>query len=550
MSSLYQTERPTRFSDMIGQEQISNTLRAQVRAGKLAHAYLFIGPAGCGKTTYARIIAKAANCECPVDGEPCGECDSCKSVAAEENSDILELDAASNNGVDDIRKIIENVSYKATGRCKVVILDECHMLSPAASNALLKTLEEPPKNVIFVLCTTEENKVLDPIKSRCQQFNLQAVPAKRVAAYLEEVCKKYNKTFEKDALVLISLHSGNSVRTSLSLLESFMDVDNITTEAVAERLGIAGEDATFDILKGVATGDIIKSLTAVEGVLNMGRSVLTLVRSIFRAIRDTESLLYGAEKDSIFNTEAYKARLFEFAASGVTVDMLDRFAAALSDKVLSHSADKLNLDLRMEAAIRTAVEQESAVADLVRRVKALEDRVAKLEAHPVAALPENRERHEVETSEEIEEKTEAEESSEFSPVMDGEDIPFDVDDLSDFHFSDESVSQVGMSEPAPEPDNVVPFQKTEKPVGAEEKAAPAVQSEEEPVKEKPAEKPSKVKLPKGVEVETISAADFLGDSFTADSQKPDVSKAGEAAKPLVPSGDDLPPLGFSGFLWQ
>lgn len=186
--ALYRQWRPADFTSMVGQEAIVRTLRNQVASGRIAHAYLFCGTRGTGKTSTAKIMARAVNCEQPVDGNPCGECPSCKRILAEESLDIIEMDAASNNGVDEIRELRDNVKYPPqNGRYKVYIIDEVHMLSTQAFNALLKTLEEPPESVIFILATTEPQKLLPTILSRCQRFDFGRIPAGQIADRLQQI---------------------------------------------------------------------------------------------------------------------------------------------------------------------------------------------------------------------------------------------------------------------------------------------------------------------------------------------------------------------------
>lgn len=186
--ALYRQWRPTDFSSMVGQEAIVHTLRNQIQSGRIAHAYLFCGSRGTGKTSTAKIMARAVNCEHPVNGDPCGECASCKRILAEESLDVMEIDAASNNGVDEIRDLRDNVKYPPqNGKYKVYIIDEVHMLSAAAFNALLKTLEEPPEYVIFILATTEPQKLLATILSRCQRFDFGRIPAHQLAGRLQQI---------------------------------------------------------------------------------------------------------------------------------------------------------------------------------------------------------------------------------------------------------------------------------------------------------------------------------------------------------------------------
>ena len=257
--SLYRKYRPARFEDMFGQEHIRTVLKRQCETGKVSHAYLFCGTRGTGKTTSAKILAKAVNCENPQNGEPCGKCASCISIDNGTATDVIELDAASNNGVDDIRDICEQVVYPpASLKKRVYIIDEVHMLSAGAYNALLKTLEEPPEHVIFILATTELQKIPPTILSRCQRFEFRRIQPEDITACLLSVAGKENINLEKNAAELLAELADGSMRDSLSLLESCVAAGNgdaITVETVSRQLGIAQDGTVAGILKAVAAHD-------------------------------------------------------------------------------------------------------------------------------------------------------------------------------------------------------------------------------------------------------------------------------------------------------
>ena len=219
--SLYRKYRPDSFSSMIGQEHIIRTLVNQIRKGAVSHAYLFTGSRGTGKTTTAKIFARAINCEHPLaDGSPCGKCAACVALSQPANMDIVEMGAASNNGVDEIRYLLEKVKFAPVdGKYKVYIVDEVHMLTIQAFNALLKTLEEPPEHTVFILATTEVQKVPATILSRCQRFDFRLVPADKITALLGDIFEKEGKAYQKEALALIAEAGGGCVRDSLSLAE-------------------------------------------------------------------------------------------------------------------------------------------------------------------------------------------------------------------------------------------------------------------------------------------------------------------------------------------
>ncbi|MBP5297922.1 MAG: DNA polymerase III subunit gamma/tau, partial [Lachnospiraceae bacterium] len=238
-TALYRKFRPANFSDVKGQDHIVTTLVNQLKAGRIGHAYLFTGTRGTGKTSVAKIFARAVNCENPVDGNPCGECPTCKAIASGAAMNVMEIDAASNNGVDNIRDIVEEVSYSpALGKYKVYIIDEVHMLSIGAFNALLKTLEEPPSYVIFILATTEVHKIPITILSRCQRYDFRRIGIDVISDRLKELVDKENVVVEEKALKYIAKVADGSMRDALSLLD----------QCIAFHLG---KDLTYDMVLDV-----------------------------------------------------------------------------------------------------------------------------------------------------------------------------------------------------------------------------------------------------------------------------------------------------------
>ena len=241
-TALYRKFRPDRFEDVKGQDHIVTTLKNQIKADRIGHAYLFTGTRGTGKTTIAKLFAKAVNCEHPVDGSPCGECRSCKTIASGASVNVIEIDAASNNGVDNIREIIDEVSYSPVeGKYKVYIIDEVHMLSIGAFNALLKTLEEPPSYVIFILATTEVHKIPITILSRCQRYDFKRINIDTIADRLQELMDKEQVAVQDKALRYIAKTADGSMRDALSLLD----------QCIAFHFG---EKLTYDKVLGVMGG--------------------------------------------------------------------------------------------------------------------------------------------------------------------------------------------------------------------------------------------------------------------------------------------------------
>ena len=258
--------RPQRFSDMVGQEHIARTLKNAIRTGHIAHAYLFVGPRGIGKTTSARIFAKALNCKRPVDGEPCCECSSCKSIADETNVDIIEIDAATHTQVDKAREICEDVLHlPIASKYKIYIIDEVHMLSKGAFNALLKTLEEPPAHVKFIFATTEIRKVPVTILSRCQRFDLQRLSIETLMQLFHKIIAAENLKADEEALEMVARAADGSARDGLSMLDQAIVLGDgkIKTETVIEMIGLADRTQTLALFEHLIAGsipDVLKNL--------------------------------------------------------------------------------------------------------------------------------------------------------------------------------------------------------------------------------------------------------------------------------------------------
>ena len=275
-TALYRKYRPDQFEDVKGQEHIVTTLKNQIRAGRIGHAYLFCGTRGTGKTTVAKIFARAVNCENPVDGSPCGECPSCKAIAAGTSMNVIEIDAASNNGVENIRQIREEVSYSpAEGRYKVYIIDEVHMLSIGAFNALLKTLEEPPSYVIFILATTESHKIPITILSRCQKYDFRRISIDTIAGRLLDLMKQEQVEVEEKAIRYVAKAADGSMRDALSLLDqciAFYLGQELTYDRVLDVLGAVDTEVFSRLLRAVLAGNVTEAIRVLEDLIIQGRS--------------------------------------------------------------------------------------------------------------------------------------------------------------------------------------------------------------------------------------------------------------------------------------
>ena len=295
--------RPMTFDDVVGQEHVVRTLRHAIEANRIANAYLFIGPRGIGKTTLSRIFAKALNCTHPGQSggdaaspsvEPCGECDNCKEIAAGRSIDVTELDAASHNKVEDVKPIIEAVQFKPTSsKYKIFIIDECHMLSNAAWNALLKTLEEPPPYVRFIFATTEGDKVLATIISRCQRFDLRRIQTNDIVARLKSVCEKEKIAAEEDALLAIARGAEGGMRDALSSLDQLISFkgDKVTEEDALGVFGLVSRSALEGLVGSILKGDVAGILSAIEMFDSAGKNMRRLSGELLQHFRNLVVLL-------------------------------------------------------------------------------------------------------------------------------------------------------------------------------------------------------------------------------------------------------------------
>ncbi|HEX4796414.1 MAG TPA: DNA polymerase III subunit gamma/tau [Humisphaera sp.] len=283
--------RSSTFDEVIGQDHVAQTLKKAIESGRIAHAYLFCGTRGVGKTSMARILAKALNCQ-KADGPtatPCGKCASCVAIARGDDMDVIEIDAASNTGVDNIRELIENSQYRpAVSRFKVYIIDEVHMLSKSAFNALLKTLEEPPSHVKFILATTEAEKVLPTILSRCQRYDFRNIPSREIAGHLADICKKEKIKADEDALLMVAKAGAGSMRDSLSLLDRLLSVGekHLTLENIEQLLGLPKAQLLFDLADAIGSGDVKAVLVQVDSMVQGGLSVDGLIVALVDHLRN------------------------------------------------------------------------------------------------------------------------------------------------------------------------------------------------------------------------------------------------------------------------
>jgi DNA polymerase-3 subunit gamma/tau len=352
--------RPQKFSDLVGQEHVTETLANAIKNDRVAHAYIFSGARGVGKTTAARILAKALNCVHGPTPTPCGECDSCREIAAGTSLDVIEIDAASNRGIDQIRELREMVRYApASSRSKVVILDEAHMLTGEASNALLKTLEEPPDRVIFVMATTQPEDLVDTIRSRSQHFHFRALTFSEITARLEEIAQKENLKIDTGALAVISRMAEGSMRDALSLLEQARAYcgEVITNDEVRELLGVVPDDALATLVSAIAEGSADRALGLIHTFQKEGRNLQHFCREAIRHMRNLLiARVCGADSDLIAATADQRPALAEAAALFSEEDLTRFFQILLqTDDDLRRKPDsRVHLEMGLLRLINAA----------------------------------------------------------------------------------------------------------------------------------------------------------------------------------------------------
>lgn len=374
--AIYNTERPMSFNEVLGQEKVTKTFEGILKSKKIPNAFLFVGTRGTGKTSSARLWARYLNCENPQENGPCNCCPSCKAAIEGNSMDIIELDAASNNGVADIHKVLEMADYAAVGKRKVVILDEVHMLSQAAFNVLLKPFEDG-SNAFFILCTTEEHKVPAAITSRCSKFTFEQIADDVIVGKLKEICDKYGKQYEDTGLELIARASKGGMRDSQSILEQFMSEECITEALVKERLGITDEGNIFAILKGIVTGKFAEAVLALRELQTKGKSMQKLAKELQSALITTVAYMEG--DTAIKGTSEYIDGLKTFVGAITDVKLLIPLIEEISNIIQSLKTDE-DIALSLQSIIATSSLQAKEDNKLLERVERLETEIVNLKS--------------------------------------------------------------------------------------------------------------------------------------------------------------------------
>lgn len=381
-TALYRKFRPGEFEDVKGQDHISTTLQNQIRAGRIGHAYLFCGTRGTGKTSVAKIFAKAVNCLQPVNGSPCGECAMCKAIAAGTSMNVIEIDAASNNGVDNIREIREEVTYRPTeGRYKVYIIDEVHMLSIGAFNALLKTLEEPPEYVIFILATTEVHKIPITILSRCQRYDFKRISIDTIAARLSDLMVQEDIEVEDKAIRYIAKVADGSMRDALSLLDqciAFYLGQRLTYDHVLEVLGAVDTSVFSKMLRQILGRDVSAVLATLDELIMQGRELTQLSADFTWYLRNLLLAKSSDNMEDVLDVSTENLAQLKEEAEMVENDVLLRYIrifSELSNQLKYATQKRVLLEVTLIKLCRPEMEaKEDTVLD---RIRAMEEKLEK-----------------------------------------------------------------------------------------------------------------------------------------------------------------------------
>ena len=378
--ALYRKFRPQEFEDVKGQEHIVTTLKNQIKADRIGHAYLFCGTRGTGKTTIAKILARAVNCEHPVDGSPCNTCKTCRAINEGTSMNVIEIDAASNNGVDNIREIREEVAYRpTTGKYKVYIIDEVHMLSTGAFNALLKTLEEPPSYVIFILATTEAHKIPITILSRCQRYDFRRITAETIAARLQELMDKEGNDVEEKAIRYIAKAADGSMRDALSLLDqciAFYLGEKLTYEKVLENLGAVDTEVFSRLFRRILQQDTAGTIKTLDDIIIQGRELGQFVTDFIWYLRNLLLISTSEHPEEAVDASAENLERMKEESSMVDAETLMRYIrifSELSNQIKYASQKRVLVEIALIKLCQPVMEMN--LDSLYDRVRVLEEKL-------------------------------------------------------------------------------------------------------------------------------------------------------------------------------
>ncbi len=385
---LYRKYRPAVFEDVVGQRHVTDTLRNELKLGRVHHAYLFTGSRGTGKTTCAKILAKAVNCLNLKNCDPCGECENCRGIDSGEILDVVEMDAASNRGIDDIRGIIDEVAFApAKAKYRVYIIDEVHMLSRDAWNALLKTLEEPPAHVVFILATTEVNKIPDTILSRCQRFDFHRISPADISARLMQIAEAENVSLTDEAALLISVIADGALRDAISLFDRCIGISSeVTAKVVRAAAGLAAQGHLFELANCVVNKNVQKALEIIDRLYRDAKDMISLCEELeahfrslmlIKTVRNPRELVVMSDKE--YDAAVAEADYLTLSDIVYDMDILSRAHSRMKDSVSPRT------ELEMAMVKLCAPELDKTDEALYARVAALEKALRRIEANGVQA---------------------------------------------------------------------------------------------------------------------------------------------------------------------
>ena len=387
--AIYRKWRPTTFDDIVGQEHITRTLKNQILSDTVGHAYLFCGTRGTGKTTCAKVLSRAVNCLNPKNGNPCNECEICRGIADGSIMDVTEMDAASNNSVEDIRDIREDINYVASNsKYTVYIIDEVHMLSQSAFNALLKTLEEPPENVIFILATTEAHKVPQTILSRCQRFDFKRIRNEDIIVRMKEIAYADGYEITEEAYRMLASLAEGSLRDGLSIMERVISASGTKMDAgdIQSALGISGREAMFELTDAIINMDTARVLTVLDRAISDGKDLTQLATSMLEHLRSLLLCKVCDEPETILQTDTQTLKNYKIQSEKLTFEKINHASALISEAISDARVSKSSRIVYELAFLKLArPDISSSPESVLDRIATLEGRM--LSSAPVIAQP-------------------------------------------------------------------------------------------------------------------------------------------------------------------